>query len=81
MTNYPNLDDKIRINFFSSPKKRNSKLNSQIICANIGSFVYGGFNDLNHKNRHRIKSTKCGKRFGNDVEVWNLLLYQQKLWA
>ena len=49
MTNYPDLDDTIRINFFSGPKKRNSRSNSQIMCTHIGSLVYDGYNDLEHK--------------------------------
>ncbi|MEJ2250397.1 MAG: hypothetical protein P8Y97_12195 [Candidatus Lokiarchaeota archaeon] len=28
---------------------------------------------------HRIKCIKCGKRFGNDVNMWKLLIYQEKM--
>lgn len=73
MIYYPDLDDKIRINSFSGPKKLNLKLNSQILCTHIGFLVYDGFNDLNHKRDHRVKCIKCGKRFGNDMNIWNLL--------
>jgi len=79
MTIYPNLDEKIRINFFSGPKKRKSKSTSQIMCAHIGSFTWDGFNNLDHKKDHRVKCSQCDKRFGNDVTEWELLLYQQMI--
>jgi len=41
--------------------------------------VYNGFNMVGNEKIHRIKCSKCGKRFGNDVEMWSLLLYQQKI--
>jgi hypothetical protein len=79
MTIYPALDEKIRINFFSGPIKRNSKATSQKMCAHIGSITWDGFNILKHKKDHRIQCSQCGKRFGNDVDTWNLLVYQQKI--
>jgi len=79
MADYPNLDKIIRINFFSGPQKRNSKPESQNPCAHIGFLVYDGYNVLRNKNIHRIKCSKCNKRFGKEVDVWNLLLYQQKI--
>ncbi len=79
MTVYPALDENIRINFFSGPIKRNSKATSQKMCAHIGSITWDGFNTLEHKQDHRIQCSQCGKRFGNDVEMWNLLVYQQKI--
>jgi hypothetical protein len=79
MTIYPNLDEKIPINFFSGPQKLNSKSTSQIICAHLGSLVWDGFNNLENKREHRIMCSKCGKRFGKDIETWNLLSYQQKI--
>ena len=79
MTEYPTLDEKIRINFFSGPIKRNSKSTSQQMCAHIGSITWDGFNTLEHKKEHRIQCSLCGKRFGNDLEMLNLLLYQEKI--
>lgn len=79
MTSYPALDEKIRINFFSGPKKQNSKSMSQIMCAHIGSITWDGYNTLNHKIYHRIQCSQCGKRFGNDLEMIKLLLYQEKI--
>lgn len=76
---YPELDDKIRTNFFSGPKKRKSKSTSQIMCAHIGSIIWNGYNNSEHKKDHRIQCSKCGKRYGNDLEMWNLLLYQEKI--
>ena len=76
---YPNLDEKIPINFFSGPKKRNSKSTSQIMCAHVGSLVWDGFNGVGSEKDHRIQCSRCGKRFGNDLEMWNLLSYQQKI--
>ncbi|MBA7575575.1 hypothetical protein ES708_17405 [subsurface metagenome] len=79
MTIYSNLDEKIPINFFSGPQKLNSKSTSQIICAHLGSLIWDGFNNLEYKREHRIMCSKCGKRFGNDLEMINLLLYQEKI--
>jgi len=76
---YPNLNEKIRINFFSGPKKRNSKSKSQISCAHLGTLVYNGYNKVGNKIFHRVKCTKCKKRFGNNVVAWDLLQYQQKI--
>ena len=73
--NYHNLVEKVRINFFSGPQKRNSKSDSQKLCAHLGSLIYDGYNELKLEKHHRITCIKCGKRFGNDVDMWNLLLY------
>jgi len=73
------LDEKICINFFSTPKKRNSNLTPQKSCAHLGSLVYDGYNGLERNLNHRVKCSACGKRFGNDVESWDLLAYQQKI--
>ena len=77
--NYYDIDKKIRMNFFSSPKKRNSKSDSQNICAHLGTLTYNGFNTLKNGRVHRIRCSKCEKRFGKDIEMRNLLLYQQKI--
>ncbi|MBD3254780.1 MAG: hypothetical protein GF383_06790 [Candidatus Lokiarchaeota archaeon] len=45
----------------------------------MGTLVYNGYNVINHEQVHRIKCTKCGKRFGNDVAMWNLLEYQHTI--
>ena len=79
MKNYEDLDKKIRVNFFSGPIKRNSKSPSQQTCAHVGSIIWDGFNIIKHKKLHRIQCSKCGKRFGKDVDNWNLLLYQEKI--
>ena len=76
---YPGLDKKMRINFFSGPKKWNSKSTSQHMCAHVGSITWDGFNTSEHKNDHRIRCSQCGKRFGNDIEMIELLLYQEKV--
>ncbi len=76
---YPGLDEKMRINFFSGPKKLNSKSTSQIMCAHVGSIIWDGFNTSEHKKDHRIQCSQCGKRFGKDIEILNLLLYQEKI--
>ena len=73
------MDEKIRINFFSSPRKRNSRSTPQNACAHIGTLVYDGYNEAESERCHRIRCIKCGKRFGNDVESWDLLVYQQKI--
>ena len=79
MTNYPNIDEKIRINFFSGPQKLNLKSTSQIMCSHTGTIRWDGYNTTLNKKEHRIKCSKCGKRFGNDLEMWNLLSYQQMI--
>jgi len=73
------LCDVSTINFFSGPQKRNSKSEVQKACAHLGTFAYNGFNIIKNEKIHRIKCSKCGKRFGNDVEMWNLLSYQQMI--
>ena len=79
MTDYPNLDKIIRINFFSGPQKRNSKKEFQNPCAHLGYLVFNGYNKVKNKKAHRVKCSKCNKRFGNEVTAWNLLLYQEKI--
>jgi len=69
----------VRINFFSGPKKRNSESTSQNSCAHVGSIIRDGFNTLEHKKNHRIRCSQCGKRFGKDIEMMELLLYQEKI--
>ena len=76
MTIYPNLEDEIRINFFSGPKKLNSKSISQKQCSHLGTLAYNGYNIMKDESLHRIKCLTCGKRFGRDIEMWNLLSYQ-----
>jgi len=49
------------------------------MCAHVGSLVWDGFNNLDHEREHRIMCSKCGKRFGKDIEMWNLLSYQQMI--
>ena len=79
MENYDGLDEKIRLNFFSVPKKRNSGSPPQEQCAHLGSITWDGFNMIRHEKNHRVQCSKCGKRFGKDVDMWNLLLYQEKI--
>ncbi|MEE9377361.1 MAG: hypothetical protein V3V33_04915 [Candidatus Lokiarchaeia archaeon] len=79
MTIYPNIDEKIPINFFSGTQKLNSKSTSQIMCTHLGSLAWDGFNNLKYKREHRVICSKCGKRFGTDIEMWNLLSYQQMI--
>ena len=54
MTVYPNLDEKIPINLFSGPKKRNSKSPSRIMCAHVGSLVWDGFNGVDPENDYMV---------------------------
>jgi hypothetical protein len=79
MANYPNLDEKIRINIFCAPKTKNSKVGPIKQCNHVGTFNFDGFNEESSKVNHRVMCSKCGKRFGNDVNTYNLLFYQQKL--
>jgi len=77
--NYPNLDEKMRINFFLTPKKGNSKSTTHQICAHVGSITWDGFNTSEHKKEHRILCSQCRKRFGNNLLMTDLLLYQEKI--
>ena len=76
---YDGLDEKIRLNFFSGPKMRNSKSHPQEQCAHLGSITWDGFNTIKHDKDHRVQCSKCGKRFGNDIDMWNLLIYQERI--
>jgi len=76
---YPDLDEILRINFFSGPKKRNLKSTSQHMCAHVGSITWDGFNISEHNKDHRIQCSQCGKRFGKDLDMIELLLYQEKI--
>jgi len=49
------------------------------MCVHTGLFVYNGYNKLENEKPHRVKCIKCGKRFGNDVDAWKLLTYQEKI--
>ena len=71
------MEHKIRLNFFTTPKKHNSQSKSQETCAHLGTLVYNGYNTVNNKRIHRMMCIKCKKRFGNDVAMWNLIEYQQ----
>lgn len=79
MNEYPDLDKKIRLNIFCGPKKNGSKPNSTIQCDHIGSLKYNGYNVNQRGNKHRIKCVICGKRFGNKIDNYDLLVYQQKM--
>ena len=79
MMNYPSLGEKVRINFFSGPKKRNLKSTSQQMCAHVGSITWDGFSTSEHEKNHRIQCSQCGKRFGKNIEMIELLLYQEKI--
>ena len=76
---YPDLDEIMRINFFSGPKKWNLKSTSQHMCAHVGSITWDGFNTSEHNKDHRIQCSQCGKRFGKDLDMIELLLYQEKI--
>jgi len=76
---YPDLDKKININFFSGLKTQSSKSTPQQMCAHLGSIIWDGFNTSEHKKDHRIQCSQCGKRFGKDIEMLNLLLYQEMI--
>jgi len=67
------------VNFFTAPKKRNYQSKSQETCVHLGTLVYNGYNKVSNKQTRRIMCTKCKKRFGNDMAMWNLLEYQQKI--
>jgi len=77
--NYPDLDEKIRINFFSGSIKWNSKSTSQQPCAHIGTITWDGFNTTEKERNHRIQCSKYGKRFGKDLKMIDLLTYQDKI--
>ena len=79
MANYPELDERLRVDFLFEPKKRNSRSISQITCAHLGSLAHDSFNELEHEGGHRTRCIGRGKRLGNDVDMWDLLQYQQKI--
>lgn len=79
MSEYPNLDKKIKINFFCGPKKKSINQQQIIQCNHIGYLEYDGFNTINGLKIQRIKCSKCEKRFGNAINLFNLLTYQEKI--
>lgn len=79
MSEYPNLDKKIKINFFCGPKKKSINQQQIIQCNHIGYLEYDGFNIINGLKIQRIKCSKCEKRFGNAINLFHLLTYQEKI--
>ncbi len=45
----------------------------------MSSIAWDGFNTIEHKINHRIEYSKCGKQFGKDIEMIELLVYQEKI--
>ncbi len=79
MSEYPNLDDFARINIFCSPKKKGSPNEVTIQCDHIGYLDYDGYNQNQTAINHRVSCSRCGRRFGKEVNLHHLLVYQTKL--
>lgn len=79
MANIPDLDNKIRLNIFCSPKTKNSKIRTVTQCNHTGTLTFDGFNNKDGKQDQRVHCSQCGKRFGNNIDTYKLLVYQTKL--
>ena len=69
----------VNFNFFYPVKHKGSKIQTGFPCNHVGFLEYDGYNNLNKGKIHRIKCSKCGKRFGNNVRILHLYEYQTKI--
>lgn len=79
MNEYPELDENIKINFFTGPQKRGSRLQTRDQCDHLGHITGNGYGNGKRRATQRLRCGKCGKRFGSGQTLYNLLDYQQKI--
>jgi len=76
---YSDLNEKVCIRFFSTTKQINQNDEVKMQCAHIGYLIKNGYNNINGSRVQRWKCSRCNKRFGSDITMWNLLEYQEKI--
>jgi hypothetical protein len=79
MTEYPNLDSKIPLNFFSAPHSKDKKNRLSENCSHLGFLVKDGHNKGLHTQVQRVKCAACQKRFGNNASIAELYTYQTQM--
>ena len=73
------LDNVIPLIFSLDTNNNDSSKNKQKSCHHLGYLVKNGFNMTQSGKKQRWKCQKCGKRFGTDVDEWNLAKYQNRI--
>ena len=74
-----NLDDYVNINIFSPMETDKSANSDPQDCTHFGYLVKDGHHLYPSQIIQRVKCSRCGKRFGNTVNEWNLYEYKIKL--
>lgn len=74
-----NLNKIIPLKLISIPKRKalTSRLSNS--CNHLGFLVKDGMNSDQSEMKQRWRCQKCDKRFGTDVNEWNLLEYKYKV--
>lgn len=73
------IDKIIDVIFFPSNKKGRSINIASQKCKHLGSLVMDGHNISLSQKLQRYTCTNCGARFGNNINAWDLNIYQDKL--
>lgn len=73
------IDEIIKVNIFPTNKKGRSRNRPPQECRHLGVLVKDGHNISSSRMVQRIACAKCGTRFGNNVNEWDLNIYQEKL--
>ena len=73
------IDEIIKVNFFPTNKKGRSRNSNPQECRHLGVLVKDGHNISSSQIIQRIVCAKCGTRFGNNVNEWDLNIYHEKL--
>ena len=73
------IDKIVKVNFFPTDIKGGSRNSNPQECKHLGVLVKDGHNISSSQKIQRIVCAKCGTRFGNNVNEWDLNIYQEKL--
>jgi hypothetical protein len=76
---YLDLDKLIPITFFSEHHNQKSGKKQKKKCIHLGYLTKDGIHNENTDGVQRVKCSKCGKRFGREVNALELLDYQYKI--
>ncbi|MHA1766259.1 MAG: hypothetical protein ACTSVK_08350 [Promethearchaeota archaeon] len=73
------IDKFIKVNFFPTNERGRSRNSTPQECRHLGILVKDGHNISSSQMLQRITCSKCGARFGNNVNEWDLNRYQERL--
>jgi len=73
------LDKKIPVTFFSNEEKQGSEKYPSQECLHLGYLVKDGSNTVRSSRKQRVMCSNCGKKFGNHVSEFDVLLYRYRI--